>query len=586
MNQREFTGVYCARPQHFAWFLGAGASRTAGLPTAVDIMWDMKRRYYCREENQEISREDIQHQAVKERIQSFMESRGFPSLWSDGEYPAYFERIFGQDKERQRKYLRAILSEDHVRLSVGNRVIGAILASGLCRIVFTTNFDSVVERAVAEVGSLSLSAYHLEGSHAAVEALNNEEYPFYCKLHGDFRYDSLKNLSADLATQNDYLSQCLINAGSRFGIVVSGYSGRDASIMALFRRVLDSSSPFPHGLFWTGVKSAAVLPAVEDLLTHARRKGVKAEHVGVETFDALLLRLWRNIEDKSPGLDLRVRRSQTAAVHIPLPPPGNAAPILRLNALPITSLPRQCQTLGLKGANEWDDLRRAERESRNSVILTKAESVWCWGLGDCVRQTFGRMLTAITPCDLPSDLGSPNNLHFKGFMEAALCAALARNRPVATRQTRSGAFLIADSHQDAVTALVPLCDVVGAATGTIPGLVAPPTPEHPGPETVAWSEALRLSIEIKDGKAWMLIDPDIWIWPGRARESAVTFLDQRRGDRFNSKYNGLLDAWIHLILGSARDVEVTLRPFDDGSESENPTFTLGTRTAFSRRLTS
>ena len=84
-----------------------------------------------------------------------------------------------------------------------------MLSSGLMRVVFTTNFDSVIEKAVAEVGSKSLSAYHLEGSHSANDALNNEEYPIYCKLHGDFRYDSLKNLSSDLATQNEHLSQCL-----------------------------------------------------------------------------------------------------------------------------------------------------------------------------------------------------------------------------------------------------------------------------------------------------------------------------------------------------------------------------------------
>jgi hypothetical protein len=100
------------------------------------------------------------------------------------------------------------LSEDDVSLSVGHRVFGAMLSSGLMRVVFTTNFDSVIEKAVAEVGSKSLSAYHLEGSHSANDALNNEEYPIYCKLHGDFRYDSLKNLSSDLATQNEHLSQC------------------------------------------------------------------------------------------------------------------------------------------------------------------------------------------------------------------------------------------------------------------------------------------------------------------------------------------------------------------------------------------
>src|SRR5690348_5013496 len=71
MEQGEFTGRFCAKPQNFAWFLGAGASATAGLPTATDILWDMKRRYFCREENQEISRQDLQNEAVRAKIQAY-----------------------------------------------------------------------------------------------------------------------------------------------------------------------------------------------------------------------------------------------------------------------------------------------------------------------------------------------------------------------------------------------------------------------------------------------------------------------------------------------------------------------------------
>lgn len=585
MEQGEFTSIFCARPQNFAWFLGAGASRSAGLPTATDIIWDLKRRYYCREENQDISRQDIQTQAVKERIQGFMEARGFPALWSEGEYPTYFEKIFGDDKERQRRYLRAILSEEHVRLSVGSRVLGALLAAGFCRVAFTTNFDSIVETAVAEVGNQSLVAYHLEGAHAAVQALDNEEYPIYCKLHGDFRYDSLKNLPADLATQNANLSQCMVNAGNRFGFVVTGYSGRDASIMALFRSVLDTHNPFPHGLFWTGIKGAPVPCSVQDLLTYASAKGVKAEYVAIETFDALLLRLWRNVEPKLPHLDSQVRKSQMATVNISMPPPAHGKPVLRLNALPILNLPRQCQSLTFQVSKDWDDLRRAERETRRNLILTKSDSVWCWGLSSTVREYFGNALASVESADLPSELGSPGNHHFKGFVESALCAALARSRPVFSRTTRSAAFLIADPRPEARLQLRSLSAVVdGATVGVISGLSAPVTEEHKTPERVTWSEALKLSIEFKYGRVWLLIEPDIWIWPRRARESAVGFLEKRRSDRYNSKYNRLLDAWIHLILGDEPDSEVAVRPFDSGTEIENPSFTIGTRSGFSRRL--
>ena len=257
MDQAQLTALICGRPENFAWFLGAGASRSAGLPTATDLLWIMKRQFYCNEENQDISRQDVQLATVQERIQTFVESRGFPPLWDDDEYSLCFERIFGEDRERQRKYLKANLAEDRVSLSVGHRVIGAMLSSGLTRLVFSTNFDSVIEKAVAEVGLKSISAYHLEGSHSANDALNNEEYPIYCKLHGDFRYDSLKNLASDLATQNQHLSQCLVNASSRCGFVVTGYSGRDESVMALFRSALNGPNPFPHGFFWTGMKGSS-----------------------------------------------------------------------------------------------------------------------------------------------------------------------------------------------------------------------------------------------------------------------------------------------------------------------------------------
>lgn len=247
----------------------------------------MKLRYYCREENQEISRQDIQSEAVQARIQSFMDSREFPAPWTDGEYTAYFEKIFGENKERQRKYISAILSEDKVTLSVGNRILGALMSEKLCRVVFTTNFDTVVEKAVAEMGDKSLSAYHLEGVHNAKNALDNEEYPFYCKLHGDFRYDTIKNLDEDLEKQNDELSSCLVNAGNRFGFIVAGYSGRDESVMKLLHRILETENPFPHGLYWTGIKGSDTHPAVSKLLEEAREKGVDAQAAPEWSGDAL-----------------------------------------------------------------------------------------------------------------------------------------------------------------------------------------------------------------------------------------------------------------------------------------------------------
>lgn len=586
MNQVELTQAFCTRPENYAWFLGAGASRSSGLPTATDIIWDLKLRHYCREENQDISRQDIQSEAVRSRIQSFLDSQGFPKLWADNEYTTYFEKIFGEDYDRQRKYLKAILSEEKATLSVGIRVMGALLAQKLCRIAFTTNFDTLIEKAVAEVGEQSLAPFHLEGSYAAVSALNNEEFPIYVKLHGDFRYESIKNLTSDLKQQNIELSASFVASASRFGLIVAGYSGRDESVVQLFDRALQSHNPFPHGLYWTGIKGAPPHPAVGQLLNKATGQGIRAHYIEIETFDALMLRLWRNIDKKSPAMDIKVRKAKASAVDIPMAPVGTSKPLLRLNGLPLLSLPSECLELRFNEPPDFKELRHINGRAEPSVILAKSDGILCWGTEKRIRQIFGSALDAVSPRAIPTNIFTEHP-QLKGFIEEALGRSLAKDRPITSYVRYSKTHLIVQSEPGDPKALASLASVVGRTSGIIRGLFTQVTQEHKKSEQVRWSEALRLSIDHKDGKTWLLISPDIWVWPARARESATEFLSDRKRDRFNKKYNALLDAWIQTLFGdNSRNSEFSVAAFDDGNNAENPSFLIGSRTAFARRLTS
>ncbi len=583
-DQYQLTSVFCSKPQQFAWFLGAGTSAVAGLPTASDIIWDLKRRYYRREESQDVSRQDMQVEAVRTRVQAYMLSKGFPEEGDLGEYTLYFQKVFGDNKELQRQYLNAILSENNVTLSVGNRILGALLTTGRTRVVFTTNFDSVVERAVAEVSGRSLSAYHLEGAASANNAISNEEFPFYCKLHGDFRYDSIKNLQADLAAQNEDLSKSLLNAANRFGLIVAGYSGRDESVIRLLQSALSTPNPFPHGLFWAILKSSRVLPAVTQLINNAKSAGVDAAIIEVETFDAFMLRLWRNLDEKDPAIDAKVRKSYQAKVSIPLPSAGKGS-IVRMNALPIVSLPGECQALVFRNAKEWMDLRAATAATEGRLVFTKSDIVLCWGQEALVRSQF-RDLVSISRYDLSQKIADiDNNLHVKGFLEEAICRALARGKPLLARTTRTASYLISDRHHSDQSPFQAMRKIVGKTSGQIAGLVAPVDDRHPTPETVHWAEALRVSIDIIDGRAWLRLDPDVWIWPPRARKVATTFLDDRRGNRYNRVYNALLEAWLGVLLGTtARKAEIDIFAYEGGSGAENPSFTIGARTAYTRAL--
>lgn len=584
MDQTELTELIAQRPQNFAWFLGAGASRTAGLPTASDIIWDLKRRFYCQQENQDISAQDAQHDAVRAKIQSFMESRGFPKAWSDGEYSTYFDKIFADDKERQRRYLSALLSEEKITLSVGNRVVAALLVSGFARTIFTTNFDTVVERAFAEVAGRSLTAFHLEGARAASQALNNEEFPLYCKLHGDFRHDSIKNLTADLLTQNEDLARCFLSVAARSGVVVTGFSGRDASVMALFDRALDQHNAFPNGLFWTDIRGMTPPAAVTALIEKAKSKNITAAYVQIETFDALMLRVWRNIDNKPQDLANKVTRAAVTMVSIPLPNIGNASPLLRMNALPIAALPQHCVALTFRESKSWEELREARHRASGTAILTKTDRILGWGSDVDLSAAFGGPATALEPYSLPAHLARSDATALKSFAEEALCAAFARSAPVIPRTNSRSSWLIAAPEADSESALAPLHSAIGKPSGVIAGLFAPIDDDHPEPQRVSWAEAVRISIDQRDGRTWLLLDPDVWIWPARARRLAEEFLDRRRADRFNRKYNALLSAWIKILLGTDDDALITISAFEGEATPNNPSFTIGRQTAYARRI--
>jgi hypothetical protein len=126
--------------------------------------------------------------------------------------------------------------------------------------------------------------------------------------------------------------------------------------------------------------------------------------------------------------------------------------------------------------------------------------------------------------------------------------------------------------------------VVGKTAGQVDGLSTPVDDEHPHPEKVFWAEAVRVFFDVVDGRSWLLLDPDVWIWPRRARKDAAAFLDERRGNRYNELYNALLDAWIAVLLGADRSAETTVSAYEGRTVAETPSFGIGSRTAYTRRL--
>ena len=561
------------------WLLGAGASRSAGMPTANDVIWDLKRRLFCLRESEDLRQHDLHNTGVRSRIQQYFDSLDFPPSGSPTEYGAYLAESFGEDYSAQQRYLSDMLSPEKITLSIGHRAMAALLGSGHVRLVFTTNFDSVIEQAYAQVVGDNLAPFHLEGSYAALDALNAERFPIYTKLHGDYRYRSIKNMPSDLLDNERELEKCFLAAANRYGLVVVGYSGRDECVLRMLKEALARGNAYPHGVYWTTVKMSGASEASRSFIAEAREAGVDAYLVETGPFDDLMTRLWRVIEDRPTEYEERVRAVARPA-RIPLPDKGSSYPILRTNALPVLSVPEYCGAIETATTLTHSDLTHLLRERHPRGVFVHTDAVLFWGSIDSAKDLLAEtdvQSVSRRRLEEPEEMLTRSGL-MKSFFDRAVALALAWGKPLLVRR-RAGSFHLAimPSAADAEVfhpVSAALADRRRQAVG-LAGVV----PKHADAQ---WAEALSVRLSVLHGRLWLMVEPSIWIEPQTMREEAKTFLRERRSRRYNSQSYELLSAWITVLIGevgSGDVVEVTSFP-----DSDFPArFGVSTRTAYSRR---
>lgn len=575
-SEQDFLSHFVQNAPQLMWFLGAGTSRTAGMPTATDIIWDLKRKYYCIHENQDLQTHDISNQAIRRNIQNYLDSKAFPPLHAPEEYSFYFALTFEDDHSSQQRYISSQLDSQKISLNIGHRVLAAFLEMGLARVVFTTNFDEVVESAFSAVTDKCLPVFHLEGAYATLDALNAEQFPIYAKIHGDFRYKSIKNLASDLLSNDTEIQKCFLAASNRYGLIISGYSGRDANVMAMFSEALEQNNAFPFGLFWTTPSLSDVADSVGELIGSARKKGVRAHIIETGTFDIMLSKMWRQLPQKPDELDLKVRTAKARPVSILLPPPGTRYPILRTNALPITGWPGECAAVDYSTPVTFQELNDKRREHRPNAVLSYTDQILFWGDPDEIYKLFEKeKVKAIRPFTFEDSVASiAKSSIIKSFFEEALARSLCHQRPLLLRRKNKTYYAVVDHREVGNSLLQPLKDALGYRGTPIAGSVSELNKAF-------WAEALSIKLEERSGSLWLLIWPDIWITPLSMRENAIDFLRGKKIRRYNNQAYQVLDAWIKVLFGLIGDGQkVSVSCFPDTNYPAS--FTVDTRTAYSR----
>jgi len=564
-----FARLYDMQAPRISWLFGAGASAAAGVPTAWQATWDWKRRIYSSEKNIRLTALDLADPQIRARIQRYFDGQsGCPPEDSDEEYSYYFERAYPH-AENRRAYVEQMIAE--AKPGFGHLAFAVLMSLGKVGVIWTTNFDRVIEDAAAQVfgatGPLIVSS--MDTPQIAVDALQGQRIPLLVKLHGDFQSDRLKNIKAELQAQDASLRESLRRASARYGLAVVGYSGRDASVMEAVRQGLDEPDGYSAGLYWFVRGSDRRPPAVEQLISDATAKGISAHIIEYESVEDLFGRLLTpNVVPAA--LDGLLKRAQPRPRLSSFVIPGRSLgtfPALRLNALLVDGYPTTGRRLGVpETVGGTREVKEAVQSSGANVVAhRRRDGIVAFGADAELARAFSPLtITEWDQAPLDAVSGSPTD---RALLYDALLRAIARNSPLVVARDHT---LSVDPMRSGESALAPLREAAGGLSGTIPGT------------SLVWTEAVQLRLEARFGRLWLVFEPTVWADRAEGDEARFTrgsFVRARTSSRYNNRSNPLFEAWAALL--SAGGVQCSAFGLAPGAGID-ATFRIDATTAFSR----
>ncbi len=217
------------KPRSFAFSLGSGVSRDAGVPTGGEVFWRAVGDLYRLENEVEDTPED---DALSQWL---ADTRRAQLTYSD------VLELIAPDVATRRDYLAKYF--EGVEPAATHERLADMAAEGLVSVFVTTNFDRLLERALQARGIEPV----VVTSDADLAAAPRREHAqcWVLKAHGDYLQQTIRNTPNELAQLEPEVTRELKEVFDRYGVVVLGYSGADEAIALAMRARRPN-----YGFYW------------------------------------------------------------------------------------------------------------------------------------------------------------------------------------------------------------------------------------------------------------------------------------------------------------------------------------------------
>ncbi len=211
----------------YALLLGSGVSRAAEIPTGWEVVLDLVRKLA------HILKEDPEPDPVAWYEERFERSPDYSDLLDQlaktpSERNQLLRGYFEPEGEDEREQGVKVPTEAH-------KAIAELVANGQVRVILTTNFDRLLEKAL-EAADITPTVISTPEAVEGTMPLQHNACSII-KLHGDYLDTRIKNTPEELAEYDEVLNHLLDRVFDEYGLIVCGWSADyDAALRAALER--------------------------------------------------------------------------------------------------------------------------------------------------------------------------------------------------------------------------------------------------------------------------------------------------------------------------------------------------------------
>jgi hypothetical protein len=221
----------------YALLVGSGVSRSAGIPTGWEIILDLIRKL-ARLENEDCEPDPAAWYKTK--------------FGEDPDYSKILDSIAKSPSERNQLlkiYFEPIEQErEHgIKLpTAAHKAIADLVFRGYFRIIITTNFDRLIEKALEEIGITPTVISTTDALKGALPLTHTS--CTIIKVNGDYLDIRIKNTPSELAKYDAELDSSLDRIFDDYGLIVCGWS---AEWDTALRGALERCQNHRFTTYWT-----------------------------------------------------------------------------------------------------------------------------------------------------------------------------------------------------------------------------------------------------------------------------------------------------------------------------------------------